>query len=94
MKRICKKDKSKRKKKEASTLKRLLHIGHERWSWVLNNGVIHIKSPQGKTSRVLQCDFFNVHPDEIERAQWKQYMGQYAVTPSMIKAYIEQNLKA
>jgi hypothetical protein len=76
--------------KPANLFKHTVHIGPIKWTYIVGRRIIKIRSPLGHITSITQAKFFNVTPDEIDRARYKG-IG-YQVTPSLIESYILENL--
>lgn len=77
------------KPKVKKALRRKLHFANnEIWTWEMRGRNISIRSPNGTIFKTDQSKIANVSRDELERASWKGYASQYAVTPSMVKDWI------
>lgn len=83
----------KRKVSTPKQLKRKLHISTGQiWTWQMTGSTVLIQSPTGQRTVIDHAKLTGASWYELERAKWKGYLNQYAVTPSLISVYIKDNL--
>lgn len=82
-----------KRKRLASPLQRKVHIDGKEWTYSPGHTTFILNPARDNKISVRQIDFFpGLTWDTLERAEDKGYAHQFAVTPSVIKEWIETKM--